>query len=461
MPPFRHHVFACDQSKPDGLPCCAARGSAAVIEALRREVSTQGLLDAVQITPCGSVGLCEHGPNLVVYPEGTWYSGVGPADVPEIVGEHLAKGRPVARLARSDDAGLKAEIDANRWRALEAMKAREAAGALPDDFVRLVRGFQESRVVLTGLELDVFTAVGKGAKAETVARAREADPRGMTILLNALAALGLLAKKDGVFENTSLAARFLAAGSTDDARDALKHNLSLWQRWSTLTAAVRAGHAVLPENVRERGDAWTIPFIAAMHRNAAMRAPLVVEAVGASEVERMLDIGGGSGAYSIAFARANPALEAEVFDLPSVVPIADRHVKEAGLEARIRTRTGDLRSDSFGTGYDLVLVSAICHMLGPEGNRDLFARARKALVPGGRVVVQDFVVDDSGTAPTHAALFAVNMLVGTEAGSTYSEAEYRSWLEGAGFAAVHLVELPGPSDLVIGEVLRLTTSRPR
>jgi (2Fe-2S) ferredoxin/SAM-dependent methyltransferase len=450
MPPFRHHVFACEQRKPDGLPCCAARGSTAVIEALRREVTTQGLLDAVQITPCGSVGLCEHGPNIVVYPEGTWYSGVTPADVPEIVREHLGKGRPVARLVRSDDASLKAEIETSRRRAVEARRAQEAAGAVPDDLLRLVRGFQESRIVLTGLELDVFTAVGAGASAETVARACEVDPRGMTVLLNALTALGLLAKKDGVFENTPLTARFLAAGSKDDARDALKHNLSLWQRWSTLTGAVRAGHAVLTGETRERGDAWTIPFIAAMHRNAAMRAPLVVEAVGAGGVKRMLDVGGGSGAYSIAFARANPALEAEVFDLPTVVPIAQRHVDEAGVQSRVRTRTGDLRSDPFGTGYDLVLVSAICHMLGPEANRDLFARIRKALVPGGRVVVQDFIVDDSGTAPAHAALFAVNMLVGTEAGSTYSEAEYRHWLQGAGFTTVRLVKLPGPSDLVIG-----------
>lgn len=450
MPPFRHHVFACEQRKPDGLPCCAVRGSAAVIEALRRELASQGLLDAVQVTPCGSVGLCEHGPNLVVYPEGTWYSGVGPADVPEIVREHLGKGRPVARLVRSDAAALKAEIETNRRRAVAAIKAREAAGAVPDDLLRLVRGFQESRIVLTGLELDVFSAVGAGATAESVARARAADPRGMTILLNALAAVGLLAKQDGVFEATPLAARFLAAGSKDDARDALKHNLSLWQRWSTLTDAVRVGHAVLSHETRERGEAWTIPFIAAMHKNAALRAPLVVDAVGAGELKRMLDVGGGSGAYSIAFARANPALEAEIFDLPSVVPIAERHVNEAGLQARILTRTGDLRSDSFGTGYDLVLVSAICHMLGPEANRDLFARIRKALAPGGRVVVQDFIVDDSGTAPAHAALFAVNMLVGTEAGGTYSEAEYREWLQGAGFGTVRLVGLPGPSDLVIG-----------
>lgn len=450
MPPFRHHVFACEQRKPDGLPWCAARGSAAVIEALRREVAAQGLLETVQVTACGSLGLCERGPNLVVHPEGIFYAGVTPADVPEIVREHLANGRPVARLAQTDAAALKLEIATNRRKTLEAMKAREGAGAVPDDLLQTVRGFQESRIVLTALELDVFTAIGSGATAEAVASARQADTRGTTLLLNSLAALRLLVKKADVFENTPVAARFLAAGSPDDAREALKHNLSLWSSWSTLTDAVRAGHGVLSAEARDRDDAWTVPFIAAMHRNATLRAPLVVQAIGAERLRRMLDVGGGSGAYSIAFARANPELRAEVFDLPSVVPIAQGHIDAAGLGACVHTRTGDLRTDAFGQGYDLVLVSAICHMLGPAENRDLLGRVFRALASGGRVAIQDFLVDPDGTSPAHAALFALNMLVGTQAGRTYSQAEYATWLREAGYADAHLVKLDGPSDLVVG-----------
>jgi (2Fe-2S) ferredoxin len=93
MEPFRYHAYVCDQKKPDGLPCCSARGAGAVIEALRREVAARGLGDTVQITTCGSLGLCQRGPNLVVYPEGIWYSGVTPADVPELVSEHFTNGR--------------------------------------------------------------------------------------------------------------------------------------------------------------------------------------------------------------------------------------------------------------------------------------------------------------------------------------------------------------------------------
>ena len=110
MEPFQYHVFACDQQKPEGVPCCSARGSARTIEALRREIGARGLEDDVQITVCGSLGLCEHGPNLIVYPEGVWYSGVTPEDVPEIVASHFENDTPVVRLQRVDGASLRAEI---------------------------------------------------------------------------------------------------------------------------------------------------------------------------------------------------------------------------------------------------------------------------------------------------------------------------------------------------------------
>jgi (2Fe-2S) ferredoxin len=127
MQPFRYHVFACAQQKPDGLPCCHARGAEATINALRREVGARGLADTVLITQCGSMGLCESGPNLVVYPEGVWYSGVRPEDVAEIVESHFRNGLPVVRLARQDEAATRAEIITNRERYLASLRAKEAA----------------------------------------------------------------------------------------------------------------------------------------------------------------------------------------------------------------------------------------------------------------------------------------------------------------------------------------------
>jgi len=452
MHPFRHHVFVCEQKKPEGAPCCSARGSPAVIEALRREVAARNLSGSVAVTTCGSLGLCENGPNMVVYPEGVWYSHVSAADVPELVTEHLEKGRPVARLMRTDEAALRAEMAENRGKMRAALEAREAAGVVPDELSEQVRGFMPSRVLLTALELDVFTAVQRAPSppsAEDLAGTLRTDLRATRVLLDALVALGVLTKRGATYANAPAAARYLAAGSPDDASTALRHNLSLWRTWSELTEVVRQGHPVQHREMQGRGDDWTVPFIAAMHRNAALRAPTMVRAVGTGGVRRLIDIGGGSAAYAIAFAQEKPDLEAEVFDLATVTPIAQRHIEAARLGGRVRTRTGDLRRDAFGEGYDLALLSAICHMLGPDGNRDLFRRVLAALAPGGRLVVQDHVMAPDRTAPRAGAMFAVNMLAGTPEGGTYTEDEFRGWLAEAGFAEIRRVPLHGPYELMM------------
>jgi SAM-dependent methyltransferase len=306
-----------------------------------------------------------------------------------------------------------------------------------DKLMLTMRSFQESRALLTAVELDVFTAVGAGARAEEVASKLDCDARATEMLLNALVSLGALEKRDGVFANTVETARFLVAGSPDDSRMAIMHTVHLWDRWSTLTECVRRGGRVMEGGSDEQ---WTEAFIAAMHRRALGNAEQVASVVGVEKVRRMLDVGGGSGAYSIAFARANPELRAEILDLADVVRIAERHIAAAGLIKRVTARVGDLRRDELGSGYDLVLLSAICHMLGEEENRDLFARCYRALAPGGRLVVRDFILEEDKTEPRWAALFSLNMLVGTERGASYSEGEYTRWLLEAGFSSVERLE---------------------
>ncbi len=321
--------------------------------------------------------------------------------------------------------------------------------AAVQDLTERIRAFQQSRALLTAIELDVFGAIENGATADDVARRVGADSRATEMLLNALAALGVIEKSNGVFRNTAEASQQLCG----DARLALMHTVHLWPRWSTLTDCVRAGTAVQHEEVAVRGEDWTEAFIAAMHRNALERAPLVIDAVGAAGFRRMLDVGGGSGAYSIAFAAANPELHADILDLPTVAPIAERHIARAGLSERVKTRAGDLRRDDYGSGYDLVFISAICHMLGPVENLDMLRKCFAALAPRGRVVIQDFILEKDKTAPLNAAMFSLNMLVGTERGSSYSEDEYAEWLREAGFGEVRRIRLPGPTGLMIGRRL--------
>jgi len=447
MEPFRQRVFVCTQEKPEGVTSCPHNGSLRILRALERELRSQGLDDEVQVTTCGCLGLCDDGPILIAYPEGVWYHKVKEEDVPEIVGSHLRSGNVVPRLVWSDSPAMKAASMEHRDKYRAMVKARDAAGVLPDDLHETIRAFMPSRAILTALELDVFTAIGHGASAERVAKKIHTDARATEMLLNALVSLELLDKRDGTFFNSATSARFFQEGSSDNARGSLLHTAHLWHRWSTLTECVRTGSSVAS---RERDDTWVTAFLAAMDRNARERVGAVVRAVGTTGIQQMLDLGGGSGAYSIAFARAIPELKSVILDLGDVVPIAQEYIRKAGLGDRITVQQGDMLRDRLGENYDLVLVSAICHMFSPGENQHLFQRAYRALAPKGKLVVQDFILEPNKTAPRGAVLFSLNMLVGTRAGSSYSEPEYAIWLQDAGFSDVRRVRLPGPSGLMIG-----------
>jgi predicted O-methyltransferase YrrM len=319
--------------------------------------------------------------------------------------------------------------------------------ALPEDFLQSLRAWQESRIVLSAIELDLFSAVGDGATSPEVTRRLGLDLRGTDILLHAVAALGLLEKQGETFRNGELADRHLRAGAPHDLRAALRHNAALWHRWSHLSEIVRSGR---PAPRPERGADDDESFIAAMHMNALVRAPLVVAALDLSGARRALDLGGGSGGYAIALARAVPGLRVEIVDTPEVVPLTRRYIAAAGLEDRVSAREGDLRAGEYGQGYDLALLSAVCHMLGRDENVDLIRRAVRALGPGGRLVIQDFVLEPGRTSPRPAAVFAVNMLVNTAAGTNYVEADYFAWMRAAGLADIRRVPLDAPTTLLIG-----------
>lgn len=458
MEPFRFHLFVCTQQKPEGVPSCPASGSLAVLGALDREVQARGLDNDVQLTTCGCMGLCDEGPVMVVYPAGVWYRRVQPSDVSEIVGTHLRDGKPVDRLVWNDAPAMKAMSVEHGEKFRAAMAAREKAGTLPDRLDQMIRGYMPSRCLLTALELDVFTAVGDGANAEQIGTRIHANARAAGMLLNALVALGLLSKSGDDYKNTVESARFFVQGSKDNHRNGLLHTANIWHRWSTLTDAVRRGTRVPVDrdkdgnDARDDNSAWTHNFITGMQRNAKDRAPLVVKALGTADIRRILDLGGGSGAYSIAFAKACPDVQCEILDIPEVVPLTAEYVSQAGVSTQVRLRPGDMLQDDFGSGYDIIMLNAICHMFSEEQNRDIFRRATQALAPKGRLVVQDFILNPDKTGPQQAALFSLNMLVNTDAGASYSEVEYTQWMKAAGFTEVCRINLPGPSSLMVGLV---------
>lgn len=312
------------------------------------------------------------------------------------------------------------------------------------------RAFMASRVILTAVELGVFGALAGGPRtSRDVATDLGTDPRATDRLLNALVTQGLLRKEDSLFRASEAAEECLVPGRPGYAADGLMHTVHLWHTWTNLTEAVRNGKSLKREEATSarRADA----FIAAMHHNAMSRAPLVVGAVDLTSVKRLLDIGGGSADYAMAFSRAKGDLTATVFDLPDICPITQSYIDKAGMADRVDTCGGNYLLDEFPEGYDIALLSAVIHSNSPDETRVIFGKTFRALNPGGRIVVADWFMDDDRVNPPGGAMFALNMLVGTESGDTYTQSETTEWLREAGFSGIRRVDLPGgATSLLIG-----------
>jgi len=353
----------------------------------------------------------------------------------------------------------------------------EQQATFPNDVEALQRfavSFEESRVLLTACELDVFTAIGdEGLAAEEVARRIGANGGGTEQLLNALCGLGLLLKSEGHSSNSPVAGRHLVRGKPDHV--SMLYLAHTWEKWSLLTDSIRTGLPVVVSPFRDpvrvwvgalatrfgriakrlwlvarRSDVWLRASIDYMRDHARTRAAAVVEILDLSGVGHVLDLGGGPAEYALAFARAKDDLRVTIFDHSTVVPTTRKIVSEAGLTERIDAVGGDLRKDDLGDGYDLVLLSETSHAMSGPDNEALVRRAYGALNPGGRLVIQDFILNDERTGPRFATLFSLNMMMGKEGADTYSESEVRGWMSSAGFSEFEQIDTSFGTTLIIG-----------
>jgi predicted O-methyltransferase YrrM len=301
-----------------------------------------------------------------------------------------------------------------------------------EQIVRISRSFMECRVLLSGAELDVFTLCAKEplSAVQIAERLGGADLRGLTVLLDALTAMDLLTKENGRYRTESSAAAILSADSPASVLPVVLHNVNLWNTWSRLTK--KAADKQLTE--------WSVPaFIRTMHIGASLLAPQIIAQVNPGGARRLLDVGGGSGTYTIAFLQASPEMRATLFDRPQVIEMAKEMIAKANLMDRVALVAGDYSTDALPGGHDLAFVSAIIHQNSPDENLAMYRNIYNALSPGGRIVVRDHIMNPDRTRPRGGAFFAVNMLVGTPGGGTYTEDEIRVGLEQAGFVRVKLI----------------------
>lgn len=320
-----------------------------------------------------------------------------------------------------------------------------------ETILELARGFMASRVLLSAAELDLFTLLdGTPLSAEQAAAAAGATRRGTEILLDALAALGLVSKEEGRYRTPPELAPLLSAHAPGSVLPMVLHMATVWNNWSAITDIVRG--ATRP-SLRRQGalaEKNRSAFIGAMHVVASRAAPGVVAAIAPGPARRLLDVGGGPGTYTLAMLAAAPDMTATLFDLPAVVEMARERIAAAGLLDRVALVAGDFYADELPPGHDLALLSAIIHQNSPEQNAALYAKIYRALIPGGRIVVRDHVMAPDRTQPLEGALFAVNMLAGTDGGRTYTFAEIREGLAQAGFTRIRQLQDKGMLSLVEG-----------
>lgn len=305
-----------------------------------------------------------------------------------------------------------------------------------EKILTLARSFMESRLLLTGAQLGLFSILMKAPlSAQEIAERLGGDLRAVTILLDALTAVELLKKHNGAYTCDPSAAEWLAAEAPASVLPMVLHAANLWTRWSKLTVLVAGSQA--EENASGQ---WLRSFIGAMHAIGAPQADRIVAKINPRKARRLLDIGGASGTYTMAFLRSTRELRATLFDQPEVVAMARKQLSEAGLLERVELVAGDFYVDPLPAGHDLVFLSAIIHQNGPEQNEALFRKAFGALQSGGRMVIRDHILEPDRTAPRAAAIFAVNMLTGTNRGNCYTFEEIREGLVSAGFERVNLLE---------------------
>jgi len=297
-----------------------------------------------------------------------------------------------------------------------------------------------------GVKLDLFSQLsGKPLTASELSEKTGYDLRGITMLINALAAMELLEKKEGFYSNTEESDVFLSKQSDRYIGYMIMHHHHLMDSWSHLDQAVTSGKPVRTrssfgdETVRES-------FLMGMFNSAMILAPRIVKTIDLADKKHILDLGGGPGTYAIHFCQENPGLQATVFDLPSTRPYAEKTIRQFKMSQRISFKDGDFIDDPLQGIYDVIWMSHILHGENPENCEKLIQKAASALVPGGLLLIHEFILNNEMDGPLFPALFSLNMLTGTPGGQSYSEIQLNKMMKKAGMRSVKKISVDSPNE---------------
>jgi len=323
--------------------------------------------------------------------------------------------------------------------------ARATAPGGPDRLLAMGTGYWVSQIMRAAAHYKFFTLIAQGhTTADAIAGAAKTDARGTRMVLDSLVALDVLTKRQNTYGLTPDADAFLVEGRPGDLTSMLDiHSGLTYEKWGRLTDALRDPTKVRQYADLEEGADFFPRLIRAILPMGLGAADATAEhlAIGTRRKGvRILDIGIGGAAWSIPFAQRDRTAQVVGFDLPEVLPHTKQIVAEFGVERQFSLRPGNLMKDHLGDSeFDIVILGNICHGLTPDQNRDLLRRTRRALAPGGQLVIADMIPTDERTGPPFPVLFAVNMFVmGGE--DTYPMSDYRGWLAETGYHDVDVFD---------------------
>jgi len=323
-----------------------------------------------------------------------------------------------------------------------------AAPPSPMPVFDAVHGFHRTAALKGALALDLFSLIAAGATTvEDLASRCEASPRGVRILADYLTVVGFLAKQDGHYRLSPVAAAFLDRkaptyiGSIADFL-AAPEEIKLYD---DLAATVRRGGTIAPDdgNLAAENPVWE-KFARAMAPMMALPATLLAELIdrGGAPIGKVLDIAAGHGLFGLAVARRHPKAVIHALDWPKVLDVARENAGHAGLSGRFVAMPGSAFAVEFGEGYDLALLANFLHHFDPLTCESLLRKLHRSLAPGGRVAALEFIPDEDRVSPAMPAMFALIMLATTPQGDAYTFAEYEPMFRAAGFSRVTLHPLP-------------------
>ena len=301
---------------------------------------------------------------------------------------------------------------------------------------------------MAAVQLGVFETLGSGQAPDglTLEQAQGAlglAARPARALLDTCVATRLLEKVDGRYRNSPLGERYLTAGSDYSLRNYVLDERWCWPAWGRLEDALRADAQLLPEDEEGYHAFPEDFFLDFLHGHSLAMGERLAAAVDFGGARRFMDVGGGSGAVSIALCRAFPHLEAVVVDQPPVAARAALHIEDAGLGGRITTWPANIFESPLPGDCDTAVIANVLHDFSPGRAREILGRVVAALPPGGRVVILEIVPDDERRSPPLAVAFSVAMIVNTAGGDAHTVPQYRAWLEEAGLGSVEVTPIPG------------------